>query len=112
MLKDYSHLQQSENKNITKWFSDERFDLTIYEDNNINILKFELCYDKGHNEHAIIWIKSDTYNHYTVDDGKNLTGQFKMSPILVSHGVPGLKRIATEFMEAGKEDKASEPDAI
>ena len=102
MLKEYSHLQKNNESSSRRWFSDDDFDLMLYEDNDKSILKFELCYDKGHGEHAISWRKSGSYSHYSVDDGEGVSGQFKMTPILVADGVFEWERIANHFLNASE----------
>lgn len=100
MLKEYSHLQKQNESSARRWFSDDDFDLTIYQDEEKNILKFELCYDKGHGEHSIIWKEPGSYSHYSVDDGEHAMQKIKMTPILVANGAFEWERVADCFLSA------------
>ena len=102
MLKEYSHLQRQDASSNKRWFSDDDFDLTLYQDEENNIIKFELSYDKGRGEHSIIWKQSDSYSHYSVDDGESVSGKIKMTPILVANGAFDWERVANRFINASE----------
>jgi hypothetical protein len=40
---------------IRKWFTDEYFDLFVWSDNKGEIARFQLCCNKGRDEHALTW---------------------------------------------------------
>ena len=102
MLKEYSHLQRQDASSNKRWFSDDDFDLTLYQDEENNIIKFELSYDKGRGEHSIIWKQSDSYSHYSVDDGESVSGKIKMTPILVANGAFDWEIVANRFINASE----------
>ena len=97
MLTEYSAVRQDKGENRKRWFGDEFFDLILWQDREGKIVKFELCYEKELNEHAIIWSEKSGFSHLRVDDGESELGKYKMSPILVADGIFNNIKIAEEF---------------
>jgi hypothetical protein len=64
---------------------------------------FQLCYDKGVDEHAFTWMKDSGWTHRKIEDGEETGGHHKMTPILVPDGVIDMTRIRSEFVEASAE---------
>ena len=86
-----------------RWFSDNYFDLIVWEDEKRDIVRFELCYNKFKDEHAYVWNQQDGYDHLKVDDGEDGTERSKMSPIFVADGYFDREALAAKFLEAGKD---------
>ncbi len=87
--------------NLTRrWFADGFFDLFVWLDAQGAILAFQLCYDKGHDEHAITWRSPSSYFHQRVDDGENGSGIGKATPILVPNGTFDFSALAQRFKSA------------
>ncbi len=82
-------------------FHDEYFDLYIWLDRDESISGFQLCYDKSGAERALTWRNRYGYSHEKVDTGENISGHFKMKPILVDDGLFDNRTIAERFRAAG-----------
>jgi hypothetical protein len=95
MLKE-RRTKQSSDKLKRRWFSDEYYDLIVWEDPQGEIAQFELCYDKYRNEHSFFWSKKEGLMHLKVDDGE-ITGGHKMSPIYMADGKFDCKSMADKF---------------
>ncbi len=100
MMIENKNVRQIENENHRRWFSDEYFDLILWEDENGNILKFELCYGKGKDEHVLTWAQPDGHLHLKVDDGEHRSGRHKMTPVFLADGYFDKEAIAAKFVKA------------
>lgn len=95
MLREISSVKQHEGEGIRRWFTNDYFDLIVWYDNE-DILGFQLCYDKPDFERSLTWKKGKGYSHNKIDDGE-ISGQNKMSPILVPDGLFAKADIAARF---------------
>ncbi|MBF8297255.1 MAG: hypothetical protein HW389_3800 [Bacteroidetes bacterium] len=75
MLQEINNPESVEGNLIRKWFTDEFFDLFVWSDNKGDIASFQLCYNKGRDEHALTWKRPSSYYHQRVDDGENRPGK-------------------------------------
>jgi hypothetical protein len=86
-----------------RWFEDNYFDLIVWENELGQIVEFQLCYDKLHNQRSLIWKEQIGYMHNKVDDGENKPGKYKATPILVDDGVFDFAAIAEKFKYKSKD---------
>ena len=86
-----------------RWFEDDYFDLLVWENEFGQIVEFQLCYDKLHNQRALIWKAQIGFLHNKVDDGENNPGKYKSTPILVDDGVFDSETIAEKFKYKSKD---------
>ena len=98
MLTEQRNHQPNDKLN-RRWFSDDFFDLIVWENKQGEIIQFELCYDVNKNEHSFCWHKDKGHGHLKVDDGE-ITGRHKMSPIFLPDGHFDSKTIAYKFIKA------------
>jgi hypothetical protein len=97
MLKEIPNVKQPEPDSTRRWFTDSFFDLIVWYDLQQRMTGFQLCYDKGANEHAFTWKKNEGFSHHCIDDGE-VTGRSKMTPILVQDGAFDRKTVADRFL--------------
>ena len=102
MLQQIDMPEREEGNLLRKWFTDEFFDLIVWFDDQALVVGFQLCYDKGHDEHALTWKQPSSYYHQRVDDGENRPGKHKSTPILVPDGTFDLRRLADQFKTQSK----------
>jgi hypothetical protein len=102
MLREITNVKQIEGEPRRRWFSDPALDLFVWYDDDANIIKFQLCYDKGFNEHALTWSQVAGYAHHGVDDGESGIYQMKSSPILVPDGVVDTENVTGLFTDLGQ----------
>lgn len=93
-LKDVSQHEDAPGKR--RWFADEEMDLIVWYSKTGEIIGFELCYDKGGDEHALTWRKGGRLGHSAVDQGDALPTDNR-TPILTSGGKVPLERVLSEF---------------
>jgi len=103
MMIEPRQVKQGKGNVQRRWFSDDYFDLIVWQDRNGTIVRFELCYDKNKNEHAFVWDQQAGASHLKVDDGEGVPGRHKMSPILVADGSFDREALAARFLKAGKD---------
>ncbi len=80
-----------------RWFEDDYFDLLVWENEKGEIVGFQLCYDKVHNQHALTWKDDMGYTHNKVDDGENKPGKYKSAPILIADGIFDQETVAEKL---------------
>ena len=104
MLREHTDVRQIEGEPRRRWFSDDRFDLIVWFNENDEIIGFQLCYDKSRYERALTWFKHTGYMYHRVDDGEHTIAMIrKATPILVSDGRFDHKKIASLFKEQSTE---------
>lgn len=102
MLKEVLNVRQIPGESRRRWFSGQNMDLTVWFDNSGGIIGFELCYEKGKNEHAVRWKQGDEILNWKVDDGENRPGRYKETPVLLSDGLFEAKKIPRLFLKASR----------
>ena len=101
MLKENSNIQQISGELPRRWFSDEFFDLIIWEKEPRNNNSFQLCYNKQSDEHALTWRMEHTMEHFRVDSGE--PGPLKnLSPMMIEDGIIYLNRLIRKFEEQSR----------
>ena len=101
MLEENSNIQQISGELPRRWFSDEFFDLIIWEKKPGNYNSFQLCYNKQSDEHALTWRKEHSVEHFRVDSGE--PGPLKnLSPMMIDDGVVDLNRLIRKFEEKSR----------
>ena len=105
MLYEIKEIKQYRGEPRRCWFFDHEIDLTVWYDEQNEIVGFQLCYDKLAEQHALTWDQKTGYHHHRVDDGESdkSTRGFKGIPILLMDGFFDHKRIADIFQRKSKE---------
>lgn len=91
------YVKQIPGESRRRWFEDHYFDLLVWENELGQIVEFQLCYDKLHNQRSLLWKEQIGYMHNKVDDGENRPGKYKATPILVDDGAFDFVAIAEKF---------------
>lgn len=86
-MKEITDVRQIAGEPQRRWFSSNEMDLIVWLDEQQQLIGFELCYDKLHSEHALVWNAEQGLRHMAVDDGEGRAGKYKASPILISNGL-------------------------
>jgi len=85
MLKEYP-TQQHRGEQKRRWFSNHYFDLIVWQNDQSEITKFQLCYDKTGKERALTWTKGRGFDHNLIDEGE-ASPLKNQSPILLKDGL-------------------------
>ena len=105
MLKEIHNVKQDVGSLTKRWFSDNYFDLLIWESDNGQLHSFQLCYDKGNDERAFCWTVEKPVTHHKVDEGDG-TGVVKGTPVLIPEkSIDGLKVLKHFIDNYGDLDK-------
>ncbi len=99
MLREQADVEQIPGEKRRRWFSDDYFDLIVWETEYGEMVGFQLCYDKGKDEHALTWFRETDLRHNRVDDGESPPLQYKSTPILVPDGSYDAPALAQEFLQ-------------
>jgi hypothetical protein len=83
MLREISDVRQIPGDPRRRWFSDDAFDLIVWESRAGGIAGFQLCYDNGGDQRALTWAPEAGLRHCAVDTGESRPGKPKSVPILV-----------------------------
>lgn len=106
MLYEILTAKKHDNGIPVKCFTDEYFDLTVWFDDNRNIISFQLTHDKFHNPRALTWKQGHGFRHDAIDDGET-PGRFKKSPVLIADGEFPKDTVVKRFE---KESREIDPD--
>lgn len=98
MLVEQKIVRQVEGERARRFFSDDEFDLILWNDVDGSFSGFQLCYDKGRDERALTWKNGAGYTHDRVDAGE-VVGKPK-TPVLIADGVFPARQIADRFSAA------------
>lgn len=107
-MKELTNVRQIPGEPKRRWFSSNDFDLIVWFSENGTLHGFELCYDKHNKERSIRWSNSAGFQHMAVDDGEQIFGKHKETPILVADGLFDAKQVHSNFSEVSH----SLPDEI
>ena len=99
MLREIVPTRQIPDEPRRVWFTDEVMDLIIWYADDASVLGFQLCDDKGSDEHALTWLRGKGYSYERVDDGEGRPGRYKMTPVLLSDGVPDRDNLLRHFRD-------------
>lgn len=99
-MREKLKLRQIPGEPRRRWFTSNDFDLIVWLADEQSFSGFELCYDKQHDERALVWSKSAGFRHMAVDDGEQRPGKYKATPILVADGLFDARRICAAFRDA------------
>jgi hypothetical protein len=100
MLREVQEVRQVPQEPRRRWFTDEDFDLIVWQDEQAAIIAFQLTYDKTTDEHSLTWRAGEGYAHNRIDDGELEPAKYKSTPILVRDGEFDSSGIAERFQKA------------
>lgn len=69
-----------------RWFSSLSMDLFVWLDDDDEITRYQLTYNKPHDEKALVWDREKGFAHLGVDDGVR-PGKHPGSPLLIKDGI-------------------------
>ncbi|MDX1609104.1 MAG: hypothetical protein R3225_03170 [Halofilum sp. (in: g-proteobacteria)] len=97
MLREIPATRQRHDEPARRWFTDERMDLTVWQDRAGEVIAFQLAYDRLDGERALEWHRGTGFRHHRVDDGETETGRHKQTPLLIPDGAIPRDRLLAEF---------------
>lgn len=112
LLLEVGNVRQIPGEPKRRWFSSAEFDLFVHCAEGSGFVGFQLCYDKPHREHAIVYSETEGFRHMAVDDGEQRPGKYKASPMLTADGVFDASRIYASFSEASASLPADVADYV
>src|SRR5215813_11618855 len=95
MLKELSVGLQSD-QGRRRWFTDEDFELSVWFSEHGTPDGFQLCYDRGGDQHALTWTEDAGFRHDRIDDGEGDPTKNR-SPILVADGACAVADVLRRF---------------
>ncbi len=103
MLRELPEVHQIPGQRRRRWFADAELDLVVWLDAQGLPCGFQLCYDKGAEEHAVSWKQGVGITHNRVDDGERTGERRKLTPVLVPDGVLPAEALAARFQQASRD---------
>ena len=83
MLREITPVRQDSSTVTRRWFQDDYFDLFVWIDIENRPTRFQLCYDRQHEERALVWDGANGFLHQRVDSGET-TPMRNDAPMFVS----------------------------
>ncbi len=99
MLVEYYLTQQASIQGYRRWFQDDYFDLFVWQDENEEIISFQLCYDRSGEERVLVWDNEKGFEHYQIDDGE-ATPCKNMAPVFLSPALFSRTEVIPQFIRA------------
>jgi hypothetical protein len=96
-MKERVGVRQIRGESKRRWFASDDFDLIVWLSDDERLIAFELCYDKRGKERSIRWSNSGGYLHMAVDDGEQVLGKHKETPILIADGLFNSKQVHSKL---------------
>jgi hypothetical protein len=81
MLREIKKIRQESHEFLKRWFQDEDIDLFIWQNDETDVARFELTYNKRRHEKSLVWSSQTGFTHYDIETGEGFSGHAKMSPI-------------------------------
>lgn len=103
MLREITPARQVSDEPPRRWFAGNALDLIVWYSASGEIQGFQLCYSKGHDEHALTWWKGKGFFHDRIDDGEGRPDDQKMTPILLPDGSFDKERVISQFRDNSAE---------
>lgn len=82
-----------------RWFADDYFDLIVWFSDDGRISGFQLCYDKGRDEHALTCDSDGTMLHHRIDGGERRPSRNDAPILVVTKALPKAS-LLQEFMRS------------
>jgi hypothetical protein len=83
-------------------FVNRYFDIYLwFESDRRSLFGFQLCYNKGVDEHSFTWTRAKGYQHNRIDDGdrpSSILG-YKMAAVLEPNGIFDVKAVVQRFLQ-------------
>lgn len=102
MLQEVTAVRQIPNEPYRRFFTDDTFDLMVWQAADGTLTGFQLCYRLGAPAKALTWQRHAGFSHYTIDDGEERSFRHKMTPVLLPDGVFDKDRIGDAFWKASE----------
>ena len=102
MLREFMETSQKSGEPKRRWFSGSTMDLFIWQNEEDEIVSYQLTYDKPHAEKALVWNKDEGFSHLGVEDGQN-PGKHPGSPLFVEDGIMNPLKILSNLNKYGDE---------
>ncbi len=104
MMYEIKNVKQYPGEPVRRWFFDHDMDLTVWFDDQDQVVAFQICYDKPGDPHALTWRRETGCMHHKIDDGERLdTLAHKGIPILMLDGIVDIDRMADTFREKSRD---------
>jgi len=99
MLREIEKTRQIIGEPRRRWFSEPTMDLIVWCDED-EVVGFQFTYNKPHDEKAVTWRSANPHVHHAgVDDGEQVAGRFKSTPILVATSAWDAWHICGKFLQ-------------
>jgi hypothetical protein len=85
-MKEFINVRQIPGELKRRWFSSNEFDLIVWLADDERLSGFELCYDKQGKQRSLRWSDAGGFQHMAVDDGEQVPGKYKETPVLIADG--------------------------
>jgi hypothetical protein len=102
MLQEINAARQIPGELYRRWFFSAEQDLVVWYDADVNIVGFQLAYNKNRQERSIYWKAGRGFSHHDVDDGED--SPFKSNtPLLTIDGAFDRDSVLQEFLQLAQE---------
>ncbi|MFP4376395.1 MAG: hypothetical protein ACLFP4_05075 [Spirochaetales bacterium] len=97
MLTEWIGATKDNEEGRRRWYTDEAMDLIVWYSGS-DVTHFQLCYDKQHEQHAIVWSSDGLLRHQRVDTGESRPGSPKSAPIIAQEANKEIGELEIDFL--------------
>ena len=102
-LREIPRVRQTPGSGLRRrWFTSRSADLFVWQDQAAEVVRFEYCFGKPHDEHSLSWSRKGGFRSAKVDDGE-ASAMRNRTPIAVSVPPFDLDEIAEQVERAAAE---------
>jgi hypothetical protein len=106
MLQEIKQIKHYKDEPFRRWFYSRNLDLTVWYNDDDEIIIFQLSYKIDGEEKALTWRGGRSYRHNKVDTGEDSPARPKKTPLLVADGVFDKSMVIDQFLaESSKLDE-------
>lgn len=100
MLREISYVKQERKKDRKRWFTDDDWDVFVWNRPDGSFSGFQLCYDKTGYQRALTWMDGEAPAHTAVRETNGHAGTHDhSSPLLVADGSADIPSLVEQFRD-------------
>jgi len=104
VLREISFVKQERRADRKRWFTDDDWDVYVWNRADGSFSGFQLCYDKTGYQRAFTWMEGQAPAHTAILEHSNSGGTHdQSSPLLVSDGTADIRGLATSFWQVSRD---------
>jgi hypothetical protein len=103
VLREIKYVQQQRKTDKRRWFTDDDWDVYVWNRKDGSYSGMQLCYAKSRNQRALTWMDGKPPYHATVSEEAGPGNHGKEAAMLVADGTLDIAGLARHFWKVSRE---------